>query len=128
MTAETSRSDDEGSVRTALENAIVGLFKKHYGRGPSAARAWVLDEYVFVALEEGLTRGEETLLHSGKEDEIRKFRLEYEDAVAEEAKQLVADITGRHVLDYHSQIVFHPVRSFEIFVLERQGSPETDSG
>ena len=125
MTDQTSGSED-GSVRTALENAIVGLFKKHYGRGPSAAKAWVLDEYVFVALEEGLTRGEETLLHSGKEDEIRKFRLEYEDAVAEEAKQLVADITGRHVLDYHSQIVFHPVRSFEIFVLERVAPADSD--
>ena len=120
MAAETTASEDGGSTRTALENAIVGLFKKQYGRGPAAAKAWLLDdEYVFIALEEGLTRGEETLLAAGKEEEIRRFRLEYESTVAEEAMQLVGEITGRRVIDYHSQIVFHPVRSFEIFVLER---------
>lgn len=121
MTAGVTASGDQGSIRTALENGIVGLFKKHYGRGPAAAKAWVLDdEYVFMALEEGLTRGEETLLAAGKEEEIRRFRLEYEDTVAHEAMELVSDITGRRVIDYHSQIVFHPVRSFEIFVLERR--------
>jgi len=99
----------------------VSLFKKHYGRGPAAAKAWLLDdEYVFIALEEGLTRGEETLLAAGKEEEIRRFRLEYEGTVADEARQLVSEITGKKVVDYHSQIVFHPVRSFEIFVLERE--------
>jgi hypothetical protein len=36
----------------------------------------------------------------------------------------VARITGRTVLDYHSQIVFHPPRSFEVFVLD--GPPVTD--
>lgn len=121
MTSEITGTADGGSTRTALENAIVGLFKKHYGRGPAAAKAWLLDdEYVFMALEEGLTRGEETLLAAGKEAEIRRFRLEYEATVAAEAMQLVSEITGRKVIDYHSQIVFHPVRSFEIFVLERE--------
>ncbi len=33
----------------------------------------------------------------------------------------VAHITGRDVLTYHSQIVFDPTRSFEIFVLS--GAP-----
>ena len=28
------------------------------------------------------------------------------------------DLTGRKVLTYHSQIMFHPTRAFEIFVLE----------
>ena len=32
----------------------------------------------------------------------------------------VAEIMGREVLTYHSQIVFHPTRAFEIFVLERE--------
>jgi uncharacterized protein YbcI len=34
----------------------------------------------------------------------------------------VEEITGRKVLTYHSQIVFHPVRAFEIFVLEPASS------
>ena len=30
----------------------------------------------------------------------------------------VAELLGRRVLAYHSQIVFDPVRTFEMFVLE----------
>jgi len=51
-----------GSMRTALANAMVGMKKQFYGRGPTAAKAWILDDYVFVAMEGGLTRNEETLL------------------------------------------------------------------
>ena len=60
-----------GSVRAALANAMVGMKKQFYGRGPTAAKAWMLDDYVFVALEGGLTRNEETLLADGKEDLVR---------------------------------------------------------
>jgi uncharacterized protein YbcI len=30
----------------------------------------------------------------------------------------VEELIGRRVLTYHSQIMFHPTRAFEIFVLE----------
>lgn len=106
-----------GSVRAAIANAMVGLFKNHYGRGPTAAKAWVLDDYVFVAMEGGLTRSEETLLADGKDDEVRRFRLAFQETVSETARRVVTELTGRKVLEYHSQIVFRPPRSFEIFVL-----------
>lgn len=108
---------DVGSVRGAIANAIVGLFKSHYGRGPTAAKAWILDDYVFVAMEGGLTRSEETLLADGKEDEVRRYRLAYQETVSETACRAVSELAGRRVLDYHSQIVFRPPRIFEIFVL-----------
>lgn len=107
-----------GSVRAALANAMVGLKKQYYGRGPTAAKAWILDDYVFVALEGGLTRNEETLLADGKEDVVRAYRLSYQETVGPTTIEAVEELVGRRVLDYHSQIVFDPVRAFEIFVLE----------
>jgi uncharacterized protein YbcI len=112
-----------GSVRAALANAMVGLKKHYYGRGPTAAKAWILDDYVFVALEGGLTRNEETLLADGKADEVRRFRLSFQETVGDTAMNAVAEITGRKVLTYHSQIVFDPARTFEIFVLEPASPP-----
>jgi uncharacterized protein YbcI len=106
-----------GSVRAALANAMVGLKKQHYGRGPTAAKAWLLDDYVFVAMEGGLTRNEETLLADGKEDVVRSYRLSFQETMSEVTTAAVEEITGREVLTYHSQIVFGPTRSFEIFVL-----------
>jgi uncharacterized protein YbcI len=107
-----------GSDRAAVANAMVGMKKQYYGRGPTAAKAWILDDYVFVAMEGGLTRNEETLLADGKEELVRSYRLAFEETMSETAMAAVEEITGRKVLTYHSQIVFHPTRAFEIFVLE----------
>ena len=113
-------NESGGSVRTALANAMVGMKKQFYGRGPTAAKAWILDDYVFVAMEGGLTRNEETLLADGKDDVVRSYRLSFQESVADVVMDAVAEILGRRVLTYHSQIVFHPPRTFEIFVLEPQ--------
>ena len=96
---------------------MVGLKKRYYGRGPEAAKAYVEDDYIFVVLEGGLTRNEETLLANGKEDLVRQYRLAFQETVAVTAKGAVEELTGRRVVGYHSQVVFHPMRAFEIFVL-----------
>ena len=111
-----------GSLRAALANAMVGLKKRYYGRGPEAAKAFIEDDYIFVVLEGGMTRNEETLLAAGKEDLVRQYRLTFQDVVGPTATGAVEELTGRKVIGYHSQVVFEPFRAFEIFVLE-PGSP-----
>lgn len=111
-----------GSLRMALSNAMVGLKKQYFGKGPSRARAYVMDEYVMVAMEGGLTRSEETLLQDGKADLVRTYRLAFQETVTQTITRAVEELTGRKVLNYHSQIVFEPVRVFEIFVLD--GPPD----
>jgi uncharacterized protein YbcI len=111
-------SDPGGSLRAALANAMVGMKKQFYGRGPTAAKAWLLDDYVFVAMEGGLTRNEETLLADGKEDVVRSYRLSFQESMTSTTIGAVEELVGRKVLTYHSQIVFDPARTFEIFVLE----------
>jgi uncharacterized protein YbcI len=112
--------DSGGSLRTALANAMVGMKKQFYGRGPVAAKAWILDDYVFVAMEGGLTRNEETLLADGKQDVVRNYRLSFQETMGATTTAAVEQLLGRRVLTYQSQIVFDPPRSFEIFVLEPQ--------
>lgn len=111
-------AEDQGALRTALANAMVTIKKEHYGRGPTAAKAYLADDYIFVVLEGGLTRNEETLLAAGHDDLVRRYRLTFQDAVRERAVAVVEELTGRKVADYHSQVVFTPPRAFEIFVLE----------
>ena len=86
----TSGDEPGGSLRTALANAMVGL-KKQY---------------------------EETLIDDGKEDLVRTYRLAFQETMSEPMMSAVSELMGRKVLTYHSQIVFHPVRAFEIFILE----------
>src|SRR3954467_13430430 len=117
-------SEPSGEVRARVANAMVGLKKEHFGRGPTAAKAWMLDDYLFVAMEGGLTRNEETLLAAGREDVVRAYRLTFQEVVAATSIGAVEEITGRKVAGYHSQIVFEPTRAFEIFVLAPQAGAQ----
>ena len=76
-----ARSGSDGTVRAELANAMVAMKKQFYGRGPEAAKAWILDDYVFVAMEGGLTRNEETLLADGKADLVRMYRLSFQETM-----------------------------------------------
>ena len=120
IAAAGGEADDRpGSLRMALSNAMVGLKKQYYGKGPSKARTYLMDEYVFVVLEGGLTRNEETLLADGKADLVRSYRLAFQESMTETTTRAVEELVGRKVLGYHSQIVFDPPRAFEIFVLDK---------
>ena len=68
-------------------------------------------------MEGGLTRNEETLLAAGHAEAVRQYRLLFQATMRETAMTTLAELTGRVVLDYHSQIVFDPARALEWFVL-----------
>jgi uncharacterized protein YbcI len=110
---------EHGEIRAALSNALVALMKMHWGKGPTAAKSFLNDEYVLTIFEGGLIRNEETMLAAGDHDLVRTYRLAFQQVIRDEMCSTVERITGRKVLDYHSQIVFDPVRAFEIFVLDR---------
>ena len=108
----------DGEIRAALSNALVALMKEHYGKGPTAAKSYLNDEYVFTVLEGGLTRNEQTLLEAGEQRLVREYRLRFQEAVSKTITTAIEEVTGRSVLAYHSQIVFEPDQMFEIFVLD----------
>ncbi len=116
---DSDQSARAESVRGAISNAMVGLKKEFYGRGPTKAKTYINDNYFFCVLEGGLTRNEETLLNAGEEDLVRQYRLRFQEVMAGPTTEAIERITGRKVIGYHSQIVFDPPRAFEIFVLER---------
>jgi uncharacterized protein YbcI len=97
---------------------MVGLKKHFYGKGPTKAKTFLNDNYVFCVMEGGLTRNEETLVARGHEDVVRNYRLCFQETMGDATTEAVRRITGREVIGYHSQIVFHPDRAFEIFVLD----------
>ena len=112
-------SDRSQGVRAQISNAMVGLKKEFYGKGPTKAKTYLNDQYVFCVMEGGLTRNEETLIARGEENLVRQYRLRFQEAMTEPTTEAIERITGRRVIGYHSQILFGPERAFEIFVLDR---------
>ncbi len=110
------------SVTAEVSNAMVGLKKRFYGRGPTRAKTYVNDNYIFCVLDGGLTQNEKTLLDAGEEELVRGYRVRFEEVMAEQTTEAVQRITGRKVLGYHSQILFEPTVVIEMFILDGEPS------
>jgi uncharacterized protein YbcI len=105
-------------LRSEISNAMVGLMKRFYGKGPTKAKTYINDNYILCVLQDGLTRNEETLIEAGEEMLVREFRLRFQEVMAEATNEAIERLTGRKVISYHSQITFQPHYGFEIFVLD----------
>lgn len=107
-----------GEQLAAVTNGIVKLFRDYYGRGPTKAKSYILDDRILVCvLEETMTRVEKTLVDNGHGHKVREVRLVFQEAMAHEFKQCVRDSLGREVMAYHSQLTLDPDLGFEFFVL-----------
>ena len=63
-----------GRLLTDLSNALVALHRKHYGRGPGAAKSFIADDLVVCVLSDVYTTVERTLVEAGKTDHVREAR------------------------------------------------------
>jgi uncharacterized protein YbcI len=115
-------------TRAQISSAMVALKKRFYGKGPDRARSYLVDEYVFCAMEGGLTRNEETLVEAGEEQAVRDYRLLFQSTMAPTTTEAIEQLVGRRVIGYHSQITFRPTRAFEIFVLGDQFARDPSGG
>ena len=107
-----------GEQLAAVTNGIVRLFRDYYGRGPTKAKSYILDDRIVVCvLEETMTKVEQTLVECGQGHKVRDVRLTFQEAMADEFKGVVSESMGRPVLGYHSQLTLEPDIGFEFFVL-----------
>jgi uncharacterized protein YbcI len=106
-----------GTLAADISNAIVHLLSRHYGRGPTKAKTYIFDNYVFCVLENVLTTSEQTLAGAGQRELVRKTRAAFKEVLADDFRAAVEKVVERPVIAYHSEIEFDPDMGFEIFVL-----------
>ena len=124
MALEETTAQPAGTQLSAVSNAIVAMMKKYYGRGPTAAKTYLLDDNLVVVMQDGFTTVERTLLDAGQDHLVREVRLRFQDQMGPEFTGEVERITGRKVLGYSSQVIFDPPTLFEMFVLEPSAEGE----
>jgi uncharacterized protein YbcI len=108
-----------GEELADITNGIVRLFSEYYGRGPTRAKSYLLDDmYVVTVLRDTLTTVERTLAESGNGEQVRTVRLTFQEAMADSFKGVVEQALGRRVVSYHSQLLIDADMGFELFVLE----------
>lgn len=96
------------STAVAVANAVSRLHREYYGRGAVSARAVIQHDYVTVVMEDVYTALEHTLIDAGKHDVVQRTRHEFQLAMSERFCGAVAEIMGRPVVAFMSQVHFDP--------------------
>jgi uncharacterized protein YbcI len=67
-----------------------------------------------------MTTLEQNLLEHGDADLVRQLRLRFQEYNADAFRSAVERVIGRRVLAYHSQVLFDPDYTIEMFVIGDQ--------
>jgi uncharacterized protein YbcI len=123
-------SEPKGQVLAGISTAIVRLYREHFGKGPTGAKTYALDDLIICVLRDGLTTVEKTLFDRGRADTVREVRSAFQDAVADRFTSVVEEATGRRVTAFMSQAHVDPDLAIEVFFLDHplgeNGSAEAD--
>jgi uncharacterized protein YbcI len=121
--------EEGASLGATISREMVRTMKKFYGRGPTQAKSYLVDDLLFVVMRGGMLNSERTMLDAGFTDAVREFRQKFENLMAERLVGAVEQLTERKVVTYQSQVLFDPDTIVEIFVfdkpLERSAIEET---
>jgi uncharacterized protein YbcI len=106
-----------GEMRATISREIVRLQAEYYGKGPTKARTYIVDDLVVVVLEETFTRAEKTLAARGEGEAIQHIRRRFQQQMAEDFTSIVEQVTGRKVRAFLSETDIEQDVSVETFLL-----------
>ena len=103
----------------AISTRIVGLLREHYGRGPSRAKTYAMDDCVVCVLRNGFTAHEQTIVDAGDSGRVIEMRQDFQRLMETRYREAIESITGRRVVAFLSQAHLEPDITLEIFFLDR---------
>lgn len=117
MSSSTPDHLHGGALQAAISNGVVGTISEFTGRGPTKVRTTFSGDWVFVTLEDSLTKGERKLAQLGREDSVTRTRHDYQTAMESDLTKMVEELTGRKVLAFMSANHVDPDYAVEAFAL-----------
>jgi uncharacterized protein YbcI len=117
--AHIGHADRQGLVLQELTNAMVGLYKNLFGRGPTKARSnYAGPDTLLVTIENSLTPAERNMAAMEEHKRLRDIRTFFQHSSEQEFVDTVEQITGRKVRAFVSGIDTKRDVSSEVFYLE----------
>ncbi len=115
-----------GEMRATIAREIVRLQAEYYGKGPTKAKTYIVDDLVVVVLEESFTRAEKTLAERGEREAIQHIRRRFQQQMADSFTSVVEQATGRKVRAFLSETDIDQDVSVETFLLADERTDMTD--
>ena len=113
-----------GQTRATISKEIVRLQAEYYGKGPTKAKTYIVEDLVVVVLEESLTRAEKTLVERGEREAIENIRRRFQQQMADKFTSVVEQATGRKVRVFLSETNVDQDVSVETFLLADDSHPK----
>jgi uncharacterized protein YbcI len=102
---QPTETEARASILMEISNAMVGLYKEQFGRGPTRARThWTGPDALTCVLDDTLTPAERNLVKLGEHQRLRDTRIFFQYASVREFCEPVERITGRTVRAFISGI------------------------
>jgi uncharacterized protein YbcI len=101
-----------------VTKGMVSLHRRFYGKGPTKAKTYLVDDTVICVLEGGFTTVERTLIAEHDVEAVLQVRRSFQAAMETHFTEVVESALGRKVIAYMSQIHADPDLAVELFVLE----------
>jgi uncharacterized protein YbcI len=117
-----------GQLAAAISNAIVGIHSKHYGKGPTKAKTYLVDDVVLTVMSDVFTTVERTLIDNGKAELVRDVRTTFQYTMRSEFTDAIQQITGREPRAFISQIDWEADIAVEVFLLTNGVTDVTQDG
>jgi uncharacterized protein YbcI len=112
-----------GDQLASISTAIVQLHRRWYGRGPTEAKTYAVDDTILCILKGGFTTMEKTLMADGKGDEVESIRRSFQETMQEQFVGVVQETLDREVIGYMTQVHTDPDVAIELFLLAPAGTP-----
>jgi uncharacterized protein YbcI len=109
-----------------VTKGMISLHRRFYGKGPTKAKTYVVNDTVVCVLEGGFTTVERTLIDEKDVEAVLQVRRSFQRAMEDHFTEVVESALGRKVIAYMSQIHADPDMAVELFVLEPRGEVEGD--
>ncbi len=113
-----------GDMLSRISTEMVRASKKYYGKGPTSAKSYMLDDFLLIVMRGNRTVAEATMVDFGREDTVREFRQQFENEMTAKLEGMIEEITGRKILGYQSQIIIEPDIVLEIFFFDRSAEDQ----
>jgi uncharacterized protein YbcI len=107
-----------GQLNAAISTAVIRIVAEYTGRGPTRGRTMLHGDWIFVVLEDTLTKGERKLAEIGRGDFIIQARRMLQTAMRDELVAEITSLTGRRVVAFFSDNHLEPDIALEAMLLE----------
>jgi uncharacterized protein YbcI len=123
---QETQTRSPGTTAAAISDGLVHLHKEYYGKGPTKAKTYLVNDTVVCMLRGGFTVVERTLIDDGRAEAVHEVRRSFQSSMETRFTAVVEEATGRKVIAYLSQIHSDPDLALEVFVLEPGDEPLRD--